>query len=88
MYRNQFDIFKLCTVSEGAGEDLVWWANLNKSSCTMSLLEPQAQTVLESDAPRTGWGVIHEGVPSSARRSVPDVSKKECISPLMPQNTR
>ena len=48
-----------------AREDLIWWANLKESSCTMSLLEPQAQTVVESDASRTGWGAIHEGVPSS-----------------------
>ena len=49
---------------------------------------PQAQTVVKSDASRTRWCVIHERVPLSARRSVPDVSRKECISPLLPQNTR
>ena len=36
-----------------------------RTSCTMSLLEPQAQTVVESDASRAGWDAIHEGVPSS-----------------------
>ena len=42
IYRNQFDLFKLYTVSGMAREDLIWWANLKESSCTMSLLEPQA----------------------------------------------
>ena len=65
IYRNQFDLFKLYTVSEMPKEDLIWCANLKESSCTMSLLEPQAQTVVESDASRTGWGAIHEGVLSS-----------------------
>ena len=65
IYRNQFDLFKLYTVSDMAREDLIWWANLKESSCTMSLLGPQEQTVVESDASPTGWGAIHEGVPSS-----------------------
>ena len=65
IYRNQFDLFKLYTVSQSAREDLIWWANLKGFSCTMSLLEPQAQTVVESDASRTVWGSIREGVLSN-----------------------
>ena len=61
----------------------------------MSLFEP---TVVESKASRIRWGTIHEGEPLSGIWSkevtVPhhvdalEMLAGECISPLLPQNTR
>ena len=65
----------------------------------MSLLEPQSQTVVECNASHTGRGSIHEGVPSSGIWSkevtvshhineLEMLSRGECTSLLLPQNTR
>ena len=55
------------SLSEEAQADLQWWHSELPSHCSTSMLKPEASIVIESDASKSGWGAVCQGVPTGGR---------------------
>ena len=54
-------------LSEEARADLQWWFSDLSSTCSATMVKPEASIVIESDASKSGWGAVCQGVATGGR---------------------
>ena len=54
-------------LSEEARADLQWWFSDLSSNCSAMMVKPEASIVIESDASKSGWGAVCQGVATGGR---------------------
>ena len=50
------------SLSEEAQADLQWWLSDLSSNCSATIVKPEASIVIETDASKSGWGAVCQGV--------------------------
>ena len=54
-------------LSQEAQRDLQWWATQLPTHCSNSIVKTEASVVIESDASKSGWGAICQGVSTGGK---------------------
>ena len=54
-------------LSEEARADLQWWFSDLSSNCSATMVKPEASIVIESDASKSGWGAVCQGIATGGR---------------------